>query len=119
MNAIPLCASSDITDGGDAWPFEVLERGYPCRAFVVRFEGQLHAWLNRCTHVAMELDLMPNRVFDASGQWLICSSHGALFDPASGACAGGPCQGGLQAVQVIEQDGQVFWLPDADIQPAG
>lgn len=119
MNAIPLCASSDIADGGDAWPFEVLERGYPCRVFVVRFEGQLHAWLNRCTHVAMELDLMPNRVFDASGRWLICSSHGALFDPASGACADGPCQGGLQAVQVIEQDGQVFWLPDADIQPAG
>ena len=116
MNAIPLCASSDITDGGDAWPFEVLERGYPCRAFVVRFEGQLHAWLNRCTHVAMELDLMPNRVFDASGQWLICSSPGALFDQASGA---GPCQGGRQAVQVLEQDGQVFWLPDADIQPAG
>ena len=30
---------------------------------------------------------------DRDGQRLVCSSHGALFDPASGACVAGPCTG--------------------------
>jgi nitrite reductase/ring-hydroxylating ferredoxin subunit len=39
---------------------------------------------------------------------LICSTHGALYDPATGACRGGPCRGGaLERVAVEEIDGQV------------
>ena len=61
----------------------------------------------------MELDWQPNRVFDASGEWLICASHGAIFHPTSGECMGGPCNGGLVRIALLEQDGQVWWLPDA------
>lgn len=111
--AVPLCSSEALAYGALAVPFDVVHLGQPCRAFAIRYEGQVHAFLNRCTHVAMELDWQPNRVFDASGQWLICASHGAVFDPQSGACAGGPCKGGLVRVQVLEHSGQVWWLPDA------
>jgi nitrite reductase/ring-hydroxylating ferredoxin subunit len=39
---------------------------------------------------------------------LICSTHGALYDPATGDCRGGPCRGaGLEPVAVEEIDGQV------------
>jgi nitrite reductase/ring-hydroxylating ferredoxin subunit len=106
---VALCRSAELADGGQAVPFDVNYAGQTCRAFAIRFEGQVHAYLNRCTHVAMELDWQPNRVFDDSGQWLLCASHGAAYQPATGACRGGPCQGGLVKIDLSERDGLVFW----------
>jgi nitrite reductase/ring-hydroxylating ferredoxin subunit len=106
---IPLCNTANLIDGSDAVPFDVVYAGQTCRAFAVRFEGQPHAYLNRCTHVAMELDWQPDRVFDASGQWLVCASHGAEYKPDTGECAGGPCRGGLVKIELREVQGVVQW----------
>jgi nitrite reductase/ring-hydroxylating ferredoxin subunit len=51
--AIPLCNSQDLQDSGLAVPFDVVYAGQTCRAFAVRFEGQVQAYLNRCTHRRM------------------------------------------------------------------
>ena len=112
-----LCHSGDLTDGGQAVPFDVVYAGQTCRAFAIRFNGQTHAYLNRCTHVAMELDWQPNRVFDASGQWLLCASHGASYRPDTGQCAGGPCHGGLVKITLVDNDGVVYWQTAYNLQP--
>ena len=104
-----LCSSNDLQERGVAVPFDVLHAGQTCRGFAVRFNGQVVAYLNRCTHVAMEMDWKPNRFFDDTGRWLLCATHGATYEPSSGACAGGPCRGGLNAIPVMERDGLVFW----------
>lgn len=114
---IALCGSRDLVDGGDAVPFDVVFAGQTCRAFAVRFEGQAHAYLNRCTHVAMELDYQPNRVFDDSGQWLLCATHGAAYQPDTGRCAGGPCRGGLVKIAMSERDGVVHWHTEWNLKP--
>ena len=106
---LPLCNSRDLVNGGNAVSFDVNYAGQTCRAFAVRYEGGPHAYLNRCTHVAMELDWQPNRVFDAGGQWLLCASHGAAYAPGTGECVGGPCLGGLIKIMLSESDGVVFW----------
>jgi nitrite reductase/ring-hydroxylating ferredoxin subunit len=113
----PLCNSHDLTDAGLAVPFDVLHAGQTCRAFAIRYQGQVHAYLNRCSHVAMELDWQPNRFFDDSGRWLLCSTHGAAYDPASGACRGGPCRGGLVAVPLVEREGVVYWQAQYPFAP--
>ena len=115
--AIPLCNSADLQEGGLAVPFDVVYGGQTLRAFAVRFEGRPHAYLNRCTHVAMELDYQPNRVFDDTGQWLLCATHGAAYAPDTGEGVAGPCQGGLLKIALSEHGGQVFWHPDARVQP--
>ncbi|MBP9955472.1 MAG: Rieske 2Fe-2S domain-containing protein [Ottowia sp.] len=115
--AIPLCNSADLQEGGLAVPFDVVYGGQTLRAFAVRFEGQPHAYLNRCTHVAMELDYQPNRVFDDTGQWLLCATHGAAYAPDTGDCAGGPCRGGLVKVAMSERDGVVHWHTSHLLQP--
>ena len=79
--AIALCGSADLTNGGLAVPFDVVFAGQTCRAFAIRYQGQVHGYLNRCAHVAMEMDFQPNRFFDISGDWLICATHGALYQP--------------------------------------
>lgn len=111
-----LCRSDDLVNGGFAVPFDVTYRGQTCRAFAIRFHGKVHAYLNRCTHVAMELDWRPNRFFDETGQWLLCASHGAAYRPDSGACAGGPCRGPLVRIELSEQGGVVRWHTAHDLR---
>ena len=66
---IELCPSGQLLEGGLAVPFDVVYGGESCRAFAVRFEGRVHAYLNRCTHVAMEMDWQPNRFFGFSSRF--------------------------------------------------
>ena len=91
---IALCNSRDLVDGGLGVPFDVIYVGQTCRAFAIRYKGQARAYLNRCTHVAMEMDFQPNRFFDDSGQLIVCATHGAVYCPLTGKCMGGPGRGG-------------------------
>lgn len=60
---------------------------------VVRAEGELHAYVNRCPHVTYSLDLGDGQVRDPSGRFLQCVAHGAMFLPESGECFLGPVVG--------------------------
>ncbi len=113
----PLCNSRDLPDGGLAVPFDVVYAGQTCRAFAIRYQGQPQAYLNRCTHVAMELDWQPNHVFDDSGEWLLCASHGAAYRPDTGQCVSGPCRGGLVKITLFEHEGVVFWQSAYNLKP--
>ncbi len=115
--AIPLCNSADLVNGGRAVSFDVVYGGQTCRAFAVRWRGHAHAYLNRCMHVAMEMDYQPDRFFDDSGQWLLCATHGAAYAPDTGHCAGGPCRGGLIKIALSESDGVVRWHTAFNLQP--
>jgi nitrite reductase/ring-hydroxylating ferredoxin subunit len=114
---IALCNATDLLEGGNAVPFDVVFAGQTCRAFAVRFEGRPHAYLNRCAHVAMELDFQPNRFFDDTGRWLLCATHGAAYAPDTGDCAGGPCRGGLVKIDLSESGGVVHWHTAWNLQP--
>ena len=104
-----ICASETLAEGGDGVRFEVQLRGIRQPAFAIRFEGVAHAYVNRCAHVGVELDWMPGKFFDSEGLLLLCSSHGALYDPATGECLGGPCRGGgLEKLAVEERDGAIL-----------
>jgi nitrite reductase/ring-hydroxylating ferredoxin subunit len=105
----PICASGDLADGGDGVRFDIEHKGETVPAFAIRNGGRIYAYLNRCAHIAMELDWKPGKFFDAEGEYLICSTHGALYAPESGACRGGPCRGAaLSALKVIESGGKVY-----------
>ena len=116
-DAMALCASTDLANGGLAVSFDVLYAGQTCSAFAIRYQGQVHAYLNRCAHVAMEMDFQPNRFFDISGDWLICATHGALYQPQTGQCRSGPCRGGLIKITLSEGDGAVHWHTAHNLQP--
>jgi nitrite reductase/ring-hydroxylating ferredoxin subunit len=113
----PLCNSRDLADGGRAVSFDVNYGGQTCRAFAVRFQGQPHAYLNRCSHVAMELDWQPDRFFDDTGRWLMCATHGAVYEPSTGQCRGGPCRGGLFKIELLELDGVIHWRSQYHLKP--
>ena len=105
-----ICESGALQDAGRAVRFEVEYFGEQAPAFVVRFEGRVYAYLNRCGHMPMELDWREGEVFDSNGRDLICSTHGATYYAASGKCLGGPCGGTpLVSLQVEEREGKVYF----------
>ena len=106
-----ICPSQALADSGRGVRFEVEYFGHNTPAFVVRYAGGVHAYLNRCAHVAMELDWQEGVFFDSAGRDLLCSTHGATYDAPSGACLGGPCNGSpLVKLRVEERDGQVYFM---------
>lgn len=119
MDEILICDASLLTDGGKGIRFPVTAAGEDASGFVVRYRGKVHAYLNRCAHVAIELDWNEGDFFESSGSYLMCSTHGAMYVPDTGRCAGGPCRGGrLRPMIVTEHDNQVFWQPDDYVRPA-
>ena len=106
---IDLCPSEALVDGGRAVAFDVRYCGQICRAFAIGYQGRVHAYLNRCTHVPMEMDYQEGQFFDDTGRWLLCATHGAAYQPDTGACAGGPCRGGLVKIALSEEGGRVRW----------
>lgn len=103
-----ICAAGELEDSKRGVRFEVPSGRGTVPAFAIRFEGRVHAYVNRCAHVAMELDWRPGEFFDAEGLVLICSTHGALYAPDTGACLGGPCSGGLQELAIVERAGGIY-----------
>ena len=104
-----VCASQDLIEAGDGIRFEVPGIAGPKAAFVIRYDGQAHAYLNQCQHVPIELDWQPGRFFDLGGLYLVCATHGASYDPESGECIAGPCQGRrLPSFETLEWNGQIW-----------
>jgi nitrite reductase/ring-hydroxylating ferredoxin subunit len=104
----PICQSSALVDGGAGVRFQVRLDGRSADAFVVRHQGVARAYLNVCAHRGVELDWEQGQFFDVQHRWLICSTHGALYEPATGHCVSGPCQGAsLTSLPVDEQNGKV------------
>lgn len=117
--AIYICQSAALEAGGKGIRFPLTAGSEDGTGFVVRYDGRVYGYLNRCAHVPIELDWNEGEFFESSGLYLMCSTHGALYTPENGRCAGGPCRGArLRPVTVLEKDGQVFWLPDEYIKPA-
>ncbi|GIX23133.1 MULTISPECIES: Rieske 2Fe-2S domain-containing protein [Caldimonas] len=115
---IELCDSQTLTERGKAVLFEVRLWNEPVRAFALRFEGRAVAYVNRCAHVPAEMDWQPGEFLDDSREWIICSIHGAVYDPRTGECVAGPCaRARLIEVPVGEHEGKVYWYPSDDVQP--
>jgi nitrite reductase/ring-hydroxylating ferredoxin subunit len=116
--AQPLCRTDELAERGRAVVFDVLLWRQPARAFALRFDGRVVAYINRCAHVPTEMDWQPGEFLDAERRNIVCSIHGATYAPESGRCVGGPCgRGRLMALAVSESDGPGYWYPSRDIAP--
>ncbi|MEB0138716.1 MULTISPECIES: Rieske (2Fe-2S) protein [unclassified Undibacterium] len=117
MISIDICAADDVQEGGKGIRFPLTAGSDDATGFVVRYGGQVHAYLNRCAHVPIELDWNPGEFFEGSGLYIMCSTHGAIYEPASGHCSGGPCRGSrLRKIAVTETDSRIVWHPDDYLQ---
>lgn len=111
-----ICSAIDIAEAGKGFRFQVVVRGDVRPAFVVRYGGQVNAYLNACAHRAVELDWVAGEFFDAERRYLICATHGARYEPATGRCVAGPCgDASLTPLSVHEDRGTVYLVTNNDI----
>jgi nitrite reductase/ring-hydroxylating ferredoxin subunit len=110
-----ICASGALVDGGEGVRFELdAAAHFTPVGFAVRHCGAVRAFVNRCPHAGTELDWNPGEFFDETRLYLMCATHGALFEPGNGYCVAGPCRGAsLEPLAVAERDGQVIFLVGA------
>ncbi|HSS27124.1 MAG TPA: Rieske 2Fe-2S domain-containing protein [Usitatibacter sp.] len=108
-----ICASAELVEGGRGVRFSLASEGGEEKGFAIRCGGTAHGYLNRCPHAWTELDWNPGEFFDQSGLHLVCSTHGAMFEPNTGYCVAGPCHGAsLERLELREQEGRVLLLND-------
>jgi len=101
-------AALDEIPPGHSAKFHIRWRERLVEGFVVNFGGRYHAYVNYCIHAGTPVDWWPNEFFTADGRFLVCGTHGSLFEPHTGRCVGGPCAGGsLYPLQVQVREGRI------------
>ncbi|MGB0592176.1 MAG: Rieske (2Fe-2S) protein [Myxococcota bacterium] len=98
---------SELPEGGVSH-FRFERDGEHLGAFVVRHEGVLRVYVNRCPHVTYSLDFGDGNVQDPSRRFLQCYSHGAMFLPESGECFMGPVVGRSLESLPAKEDGDTL-----------
>jgi nitrite reductase/ring-hydroxylating ferredoxin subunit len=78
-------------------------------ALIVNYAGNHFAYMNRCPHTGITLDWVNNQFFSSDNRYLMCATHGAVFEPPSGECVWGPCFGlSLQSVPLEIEDAEIY-----------
>jgi len=114
-----ICRMSELEAHG-ARGFTIGEGDFPLRGFVVRVGDGVRGYVNRCPHAGHPLDLLPQRFLTPDGALIVCSSHGALFEKATGQCLAGPCVGrSLTAVPLEVRSGFVLLAEGVDANALG
>ena len=109
-----VCRLTDIDEHG-ARAFTIGTGDWPLRGFVVRAGAEVRGYVNHCPHAGHPLNLRPHRFLTADSTLIVCSSHGALFEKATGLCLAGPCAGRyLCAVPLKVESGFVMLADGAD-----
>jgi nitrite reductase/ring-hydroxylating ferredoxin subunit len=76
---------------------------------IVQTNGARHAYINRCPHQFIPLEVFPNQFLTEDKSALVCSGHGARFALDTGACVSGPCFGQrLDPLTILEKEGAVY-----------
>jgi nitrite reductase/ring-hydroxylating ferredoxin subunit len=81
----------------------------PLEVFLVRKGDAVYGYINHCPHTGVNLEWVPNQFLDASGGFIQCATHGALFRIEDGFCLRGPCVGArLRSIELGIDQGEVY-----------
>lgn len=101
--------SADLQNAAQGLRFELPQLGEFVSGFIIRFHDKPYAYINQCAHVPVELDWNQGEFFTAQKDYIICATHGALYQPETGLCVMGPCKGKqLKPIEVIEQNQEII-----------
>ena len=91
MSRTVLCQLEDIEDGGSAG-FTSQVDGKPRMLLAVRRGKDVFVYINSCPHLGVPLDFHAGQFLSQDQKYIICSTHGALFEIEDGLCVSGPCR---------------------------
>ena len=102
-----ICRLEEIPDPG-ARGFSFPGAQVPDEWFLVHWYGKVYAYRNVCPHAGRFLNWKPDAFLTRDLSLIMCSGHGALFDPQDGHCVAGACLGrSLMSLPVQVEGGEV------------
>lgn len=108
LHQVVVCRLDDLAHR-ECREFSIGEGDWPFKGFVVRDGDKVHAYQNYCVHAGHPLNWSPDVFLTPDKDKIICASHGAVYDIASGLCTGGPCRGkSLRRVDCKIEGGEVL-----------
>ena len=84
-----LCALADMEDPGG----KGLRVGRREPMFVIRDGETVYGYMNVCPHQGTTLDWKPDTFLTVEKDYIMCATHGAIFEKDTGVCVWGPCHG--------------------------
>lgn len=113
---VQLCTLSQLAPTG-CREFRLGGGDWPLRGFVVRAGSEVRAYVNRCPHQLLRMNVMPDDLLTADRRYILCEMHDALFEKDSGLCIAGPCLGRRLWMLPIQIDAErVLLAPGTDIR---
>lgn len=92
MTDYRLCAVSEINEE-ESREFIIPGAETDKNVLVVKKDGLISVYVNSCPHLGIPMNMEPDRFLDVEKNFIICSTHGALFKIEDGECVSGPCLG--------------------------
>ena len=103
-----LC-SLEIIEDGSAREFSYRSGSDFYDIFIQRKGHNAFAYMNMCPHAGTPLHMEEGVFMERTGKYLMCHTHGALFQLEDGLCVAGPCNGDyLQAVEIKIDQGKII-----------
>ncbi|NVJ91211.1 MAG: Rieske 2Fe-2S domain-containing protein [Methylocystaceae bacterium] len=107
-----LCDFNDVAEE-DSKEFFIELNGQEQSILAVKKDGIFNVFVNKCPHIGVPMNLEPDRFLDSEKNFIMCSTHGALFKMDDGECVHGPCLGQhLTPVPFHLQGQEVFIAKD-------
>ena len=107
-----LCTIHDV-DEEESKEFVIEGAEGDRSVFVVKKDGLISIFENHCPHLGVPLNMAPDRFLDVEKNFVLCSTHGALFKIEDGECVHGPCFGqNLTPVNYVLRGEEVFVTKD-------
>jgi nitrite reductase/ring-hydroxylating ferredoxin subunit len=104
-----IAAVDDIPREGLRFTYQ--EGPFEEEGILLKLPGdEVRAYKNECRHLPMRLDdREPRELWDRDHRYIVCSSHGARYQPSDGLCVSGPCEGShLKSLPIEVNDGVVY-----------
>lgn len=107
--SIYICPGSLLKEG-DCNRIDATFKGEEFSIIVIRYQGKVYSYLNRCVHMPKCLDSeVKNKIFDADKGVLRCSMHGIVYSPETGESLSDICRGEkLTAIRTFEDETGVY-----------
>ncbi len=107
VSGTKLCRADSLDDPG-ASGFTFGSGRDEFSLVVVKSAGRFFAYRNQCPHAYTPLDFPEDRFLTQDKSHLLCGTHGARFELATGWCSSGPCYGrSLEKVKIAVIDGWI------------
>jgi nitrite reductase/ring-hydroxylating ferredoxin subunit len=105
-----VCKQSELSTN-QTRGFELELENRKVDLFVLRQDDTVYVYLNHCPHLGIPLNWQPDEFLSTDGDYIQCSTHGALFTLDNGHCVVGPCSGQrLEALPYVIRDEDEIWL---------